>query len=84
MLGGDWPEGWQYGPLSVLEYALATRAIEEAGVPQPEMDAWVNKLGVSSMTTIRAATYWPAVMMKRSRLINCKQAVLLKPTLIIQ
>jgi imidazolonepropionase-like amidohydrolase len=29
-----------------------------------EMDAWVNKLGVDAMTTIRAATYWPAVMMK--------------------
>src|SRR3954452_18986600 len=29
-----------------------------------EMDAWVNKLGVTPMATIRAATYWPAVMMK--------------------
>ncbi len=29
-----------------------------------EMEAWVNKLGVDPMTTIRAATYWPAVMMK--------------------
>ncbi len=29
-----------------------------------EMDGWVNKLGVDPMTTIRAATYWPAVMMK--------------------
>src|ERR1700758_5596831 len=28
-----------------------------------ELDAWVNKLGVSPMATIRAATYWPAVMM---------------------
>jgi imidazolonepropionase-like amidohydrolase len=29
-----------------------------------ELDAWVNILGVDAMTTIRAATYWPAVMMK--------------------
>jgi imidazolonepropionase-like amidohydrolase len=29
-----------------------------------EMDAWVHKLGVDPMTTIRAATYWPAVQMK--------------------
>ena len=29
-----------------------------------ELDAWVNKLGVSPIATIRAATYWPAVMMK--------------------
>ena len=29
-----------------------------------ELDAWVNKLGVDPMMAIRAATYWPAVMMK--------------------
>jgi imidazolonepropionase-like amidohydrolase len=29
-----------------------------------EIDAWVSKLGVDPMTTVRAATYWPAVMMK--------------------
>jgi len=29
-----------------------------------EMDAWVHELGVDPMATIRAATYWPAVMMK--------------------
>jgi len=29
-----------------------------------EMDTWVNKMGVDPMTTIRAATYWPAVQMK--------------------
>lgn len=29
-----------------------------------EMDAWVHDLGVDAMSTIRAATYWPAVMMK--------------------
>lgn len=29
-----------------------------------ELDAWVHKLGVDPMAAIRAATYWPAVMMK--------------------
>jgi imidazolonepropionase-like amidohydrolase len=29
-----------------------------------ELDAWVNHLRVDSMAAIRAATYWPAVMMK--------------------
>jgi imidazolonepropionase-like amidohydrolase len=29
-----------------------------------ELDIWVNKLGVDSMTALRAATYWPAVAMK--------------------
>ena len=29
-----------------------------------EMAFWVNEMGISSMDTIRAATYWPAVLMK--------------------
>jgi imidazolonepropionase-like amidohydrolase len=29
-----------------------------------ELDAWVNLLGVDPMTAIRAATYWPSVLMK--------------------
>jgi hypothetical protein len=45
LVGGDF-DTWQYGPLSVAEYAVAARAIEEAGVPQPAMDAWVNSLAV--------------------------------------
>jgi imidazolonepropionase-like amidohydrolase len=32
-----------------------------------ELDAWVNLLGVDAMTTIRAATYWPAVAMRKDR-----------------
>lgn len=32
-----------------------------------ELDAWVNLLGVDSMTAIRAATFWPAVAMKQER-----------------
>jgi imidazolonepropionase-like amidohydrolase len=35
-----------------------------SGSTWKEIDAWVNKLGVDSMTAIRAATYWPAVQMK--------------------
>ena len=46
LVGGDWAEGWQYGPLSVLEYATAARAIEENGMPLPELDAWTNSLVV--------------------------------------
>jgi hypothetical protein len=44
LVGGDWQEGWEYGPLSVLEYAAAARAIEENGTPLPEMDTWANSL----------------------------------------
>jgi imidazolonepropionase-like amidohydrolase len=32
-----------------------------------ELDAWVNTMGVSPMETIRAATYWPSVAMKKDR-----------------
>ena len=47
----------------------------DAGIPMKfhsqatwhELDAWVNRLGVDPMFAIRAATYWPAVMMKVER-----------------
>jgi hypothetical protein len=42
--GGDWAEGWQYGPLSVLEYALSARALEEQGVALPAMHQWATDL----------------------------------------
>ncbi len=32
-----------------------------------EMDIWARELGVPTMDVIRAATYWPSVMMKRDR-----------------
>jgi imidazolonepropionase-like amidohydrolase len=32
-----------------------------------ELDAWVNILGVDAMTTLRAATFWPAVAMRKER-----------------
>jgi hypothetical protein len=46
MLGGDWGEGWQYGILSVAEYAAATRALEQNGASLPEMDSWVDSVAV--------------------------------------
>ncbi len=44
LVGGDWPEGWQYGQLSVLEYALAARALAEQGVTWPEVSSWVDDI----------------------------------------
>jgi imidazolonepropionase-like amidohydrolase len=32
-----------------------------------ELDVWVNQLGVPPIEAIRAATYWPAVAMKRDK-----------------
>lgn len=32
-----------------------------------ELDIWVRELGVPAMEAIRAATYWPAVMMKKDK-----------------
>jgi hypothetical protein len=42
--GGDWPEGWQYGPLSVTEHALAARAMQDNGVAVPGATAWADSL----------------------------------------
>ncbi len=44
MVGGDWLEGWQYGPLSVLEYALGARVLIDEGAALPEMSDWTNSL----------------------------------------
>ena len=49
LIGGDWAEGWQYGPLSVIEYVLAARALEEQGVALPAIDAWAGDLCVRSL-----------------------------------
>jgi len=46
LVGGDWGEGWQYGPLSVLEYAAAARVVEENGASLPAMETWANSLVV--------------------------------------
>lgn len=40
--GGDWAEGWQYGPLSVLSYALSARALADHGVTVPGMQDWTR------------------------------------------
>jgi imidazolonepropionase-like amidohydrolase len=59
-----------------LRQAGATLLIgTDAGIPMKfhsqatwhELDIWVNRLGVDPMYAIRAATYWPAVMMKVDR-----------------
>ena len=42
--GGDWLEGWQYGPLVVAEYALSARALRGAGVPLAGYSAWEGQL----------------------------------------
>lgn len=42
--GGDWPEGWQYGSLSVLELSLAARALQENGANLEGAGAWASAL----------------------------------------
>ncbi|HEY3820638.1 MAG TPA: hypothetical protein VGL81_25905 [Polyangiaceae bacterium] len=44
MLGGDWGEGWEYGPLSVVEYAASAAALESSGASLPPMDTWAGSL----------------------------------------
>jgi MYXO-CTERM domain-containing protein len=42
--GGDWPEGWQYGPLAVAEIALGARAMRGAGVEVPNVSQWLSAM----------------------------------------
>jgi hypothetical protein len=42
--GGDWPEGWQYGPLAVAEYALAARVARGAGIEVKGVSQWLSAL----------------------------------------
>ena len=39
--GGDWPEGWQYGPLAVAHYALAARVARAAGIAVAGVEPWL-------------------------------------------
>ena len=47
LAGGDWPEGWEYGELGVLEYAMSLRAIEEHGASFPDGHAYFSALGLN-------------------------------------
>jgi hypothetical protein len=42
LTGGDWGEGWQYGPLSIANYALAARAIAPHGVDVAPLGQWLE------------------------------------------
>ncbi|MEO7094639.1 MAG: hypothetical protein ABI175_15385, partial [Polyangiales bacterium] len=39
--GGDWPEGWQYGPLAIAHYALAARVAKANGIEVKGVDTWL-------------------------------------------
>jgi hypothetical protein len=42
--GGDWNEGWQYGPLAVAEYALAARIGKAHGLAVDGITPWLGSL----------------------------------------
>ena len=42
--GGDWPEGWQYGPLAVASYSLAARIAARAGIDVQGIGPWLDSL----------------------------------------
>ncbi|CAN5921663.1 hypothetical protein BH11MYX3_BH11MYX3_24870 [soil metagenome] len=39
--GGDWPEGWQYGPLAIAHYALAARVARANGITVEGIEPWL-------------------------------------------
>lgn len=60
LVGGDWIEGWQYGPLSVLEYAFSARALIDNGVAMPEMETWAGDIVLNqiyALTPMRDGVY---------------------------
>src|SRR5262249_4249666 len=44
LAGGDWPEGWQYGPLAAAEYALGARVARAAGIDVPGAARWLGAM----------------------------------------
>jgi hypothetical protein len=44
LAGGNWPEGWQYGPLSIAEYSLAARLMRGVGVELPGVAPWLSSV----------------------------------------
>lgn len=42
--GGNWPEGWQYGPLSIAEYALGAHLMRGAGVDIGGVEPWLSSV----------------------------------------
>jgi len=44
LVGGDWGEGWQYGPLSVVEYAMAGSALAKYGLDISSMEEWLSSV----------------------------------------
>ncbi|MBL0195970.1 MAG: hypothetical protein IPQ09_17440 [Myxococcales bacterium] len=42
MLDGDWPEGWEYAPFSMMGYGLAWRALRDQGISLPQVDQFFD------------------------------------------
>ena len=42
--GGDWPEGWQYGPLAIAHYALAARVARANGIEVKGVEPWLSSV----------------------------------------
>jgi len=56
LAGGDWPEGWAYGSLSVAEYALAARALADNGLEAPGAGDWADGLAQRFRHALTPAT----------------------------
>jgi uncharacterized protein (TIGR03382 family) len=76
LAGGDWPEGWQYGPLSVAEYALGARAMHGVGVEVPGISKWLHSLLLRHVYALAPSDAWFAGGDTESETANIKPNVL--------
>ena len=44
LVGGDWGEGWQYAPLSVVEYSMAASALSRYGLDVSAVETWLSDI----------------------------------------
>lgn len=58
LAGGDWPEGWQYGPLAVAEYSLGARALRGVGVDVKGVAGWLHEMLQRHVYALSPADKW--------------------------
>jgi uncharacterized protein (TIGR03382 family) len=76
LAGGDWPEGWQYGPLAVASYSVAARAMRGVGVDVPGVARWLHSMLLRHVYALSPSDQWFAGGDTESETANLPPGVL--------